>query len=379
AAALLLTQGPAATPTPTPAPTPTPTPQVTIGALMPLTGGLQSPGIGARDAIALAVEDANAMCKNVKFQVVVEDTGTDPIKALEKLQTLYARGVKVVIGPMSSGEVSAVRSFADQNKIIIFSPSSTSPLLALSGDWIYRIVPTDFAQAKAVVDLVKYLNIKKIVILYRRDAWGEGLKDAISKEAGAVGIQVVAAEGYDRDPKAFPTAIPPAIKKLSDALKTPESAALIFVTFEDDGLVAIREAAADPVLSKVRWIGTDGIAFSESLIKQVGREMAAGKLLGTTPSPDPKDPKYVEFKEKYKAKYGREAVAYDPYSYDAAMMIMQIICQLGSADPDKVRATLEQWGKDGKYTGVTGKVFLDENGDRAYPNYLIYGVVITDG
>ncbi|MFN7105727.1 MAG: ABC transporter substrate-binding protein, partial [Pyrobaculum sp.] len=208
---------------------------------------------------------------------------------------------------------------------------------------------------------------------------GEGLKDSIVKEAENMGIQVVAAEGYDPDPKAFPTAIPPAVKKLSDALKTPDSAALIFVTFEDDGIIAIREAAADPVLSKVRWIGTDGIAFSKSLIDQVGREMAAGKMLGTIASPDPNDPKYVEFKQKYRTKYGREAVAYDPYSYDAAMMLMQIICQLGSTDPDKVRAALEQWGKDGKYTGVTGKVFLDEKGDRAYPNYLIYGVVATDG
>jgi branched-chain amino acid transport system substrate-binding protein len=102
-----------------------------------LTGGLQSYGIGAKNAIELAVEDANKMCPNFEFKLLVEDTGTNPQQALQKIQTLYAKGARLIVGPMSSREVSAVKSFADMNKILIFSPSSTSPLLAIPGDWVY--------------------------------------------------------------------------------------------------------------------------------------------------------------------------------------------------------------------------------------------------
>ncbi len=348
---------------------------VYIGALLPLTGGLQTYGIGARDAVALALEDASKTCPKYKFEMILEDSGTDPVKAQEKLQAMYARGVRLVVGPMSSREVSAVKSFADGNKIIIFSPSSTSPLLALPGDWIYRMVPTDDAQARALVDLVKTLGLTKIVILYRNDAWGLGLKDAIEREASAAGVQVVASEGYDPDPKVFPTAIPAAVKKLSGALKTPD-AALVLVTFEDDGIVAIKAAAADPVLSKTRWIGTDGIAESKALASEVGKEMAAAKLLGTVASPDPNDPSFQKFRQEYVAKYNREPVAYDSYAYDAAMLLATIVCQLDTTDPEKVRTALEQWGREGKYTGVTGTVYLNENGDRAFPNYRIWGVVV---
>jgi branched-chain amino acid transport system substrate-binding protein len=353
---------------------------VYIGAALPLTGILQSYGIGAKNAVELAVEDANKMCPNFEFKLLVEDTGTDPQQALQKLQTLYAKGARLIVGPMSSREASALKSFADQNKILIFSPSSTSPLLAIPGDWVYRIVPTDLAQAMAIADLLKHLGIKRAVIIYRNDAWGVGLSNAIVDETKKLGIQIAASEGYDPDPKAFPTAVPEVIRKLSAALGQPGlDAAIIFVTFEDDGIAAVQAAAQDPVLSKVRWIGTDGFAYSEAMIKQVGKEMAAGKMLGTVVAPDPNDPKYQQFKQAYKARYGKDPVAYDPYSYDAAMMLAQIVCSIGTDDPVKVRETLEQWSKEGKYQGATGKVYLDAAGDRAYPNYVIWGVALEGG
>lgn len=353
-----------------------------IGAALPLTGGLQSYGVGVKNAVEMVVEDANKMCagKGIKFELLVEDTGTNPTQALQKVQTLYSKGARLIVGPMASSEVSAVKAFADQNHVIIFSPSSTSPFLAILNDWVYRIVPTDFAQAAAIAALMQKLGIKKAVILYRNDAWGLGLKDAITNESKKLVIQIVAAEGYDLDPKASPTAVSQAVNKLSAALGQPSTdAALVLVTFEDDDLVTIQSVAGDPVLSKVRWIGTDGFAYSDALIKQVGKEMAAAKLLGTIAGPDPNDPKYQEFKQRYKAKYGKDPVDYDPYGYDAVMMLMQIVCQLGTDDPDKVRATLEQWGRDGTYQGVTGKVYLDAAGDRAYPNYIIWGVVTEGG
>jgi branched-chain amino acid transport system substrate-binding protein len=61
------------------------------------------------------------------------------------------------------------------------------------------------------------------------------------------------------------------------------------------------------------------------------------------------------------------------------MMLMQIVCAIGTDDPAKVKEALEQWGREGRYQGVTGRVFLDAAGDRAYPNYIIWGVVLEDG
>jgi len=60
-------------------------------------------------------------------------------------------------------------------------------------------------------------------------------------------------------------------------------------------------------------------------------------------------------------------------------MLGEIMATIGTDDPDKVRATLEQWGKEGRYKGATGVVLLDENGDRANPNFLLWGVTSKNG
>ncbi len=49
---------------------------VYIGAALPLTSGLQSYGIGVKNAVELAVEETNKACPN--FHLLVEDTGTNP-------------------------------------------------------------------------------------------------------------------------------------------------------------------------------------------------------------------------------------------------------------------------------------------------------------
>lgn len=49
---------------------------------------------------------------------------------------------------------------------------------------------------------------------------------------------------------------------------------------------------------------------------------------------------------------------------------------IGTDDPDKVRATLEQWGKEGRNKGATGTVLLDENGAtlmNGKPQYIDIG------
>jgi branched-chain amino acid transport system substrate-binding protein len=383
--AYMASQGPSQTTTPT---TTTKTTQtttqttqtVTIGALLPLSGDLQSYGLGSQCAIKLAVQDANKMfaSKGIQFQVVVEDTKTDPNTALQMLQTLYSQGVRFVAGPMASSEVSATMNFAKQNHIIEISQSSTSPALAVPKPYIFRLVPTDFYQGNAIATLLKYLGIKRIVIVYRSDTWGQGLSAAIANDSAKYGIQVLGVHGYD--PSAIPASAQAAVQQASADLGSPSpDAALVLVTFESDGVAAAQAAANDPVLSKVRWFGTDGVAGSTVLVQQAGPALANAKFLATIAAPNPNDPHYVNFVQEYKQFCGQSPVAYDPYAYDAAMIIMEAIAKTGSTDPTVINSVLEQWGKDGTYVGVTGPVYFDQYHDRIYASYLIMGVAIVNG
>jgi branched-chain amino acid transport system substrate-binding protein len=108
--------------------------------------------MGENDKVALelAVSDVNewltSLGKPWRVKLIVEDTATDPKTALDKVQALHGRGVKIFIGPMSSAEVSEVKSYADANGLLIISQSSTSPALSIPNDSILRFCPTDAAQ-----------------------------------------------------------------------------------------------------------------------------------------------------------------------------------------------------------------------------------------
>lgn len=357
---------------------------VKIGVLAPLTGGLATQGIGMKNAVQLALEDINSMCRSVKFEIVVEDTATDPNKAVEKISTLYGQGIKAIVGPLSSAETAAVRTFSTMNKIIVISPTSVALSLALPREqrpYLFRMSPTDDQMADAFVTVLKNLEIKKIAILYRRDTWGEGQSRLIRERAANASIRVLALESYDPTPAAFPLGIPAAIDRLSKAVNSSSpDTALIILGFEDDGILAIKTAAQDPVLGRIRWFVNDAIILSDSVLRQVGNVMVQHKTLSIVRGGgNPNDPNYQNFVKKFKDKYGIEPGVFDIYSYDSAMMLMQAICQIGADDPDKIRAVLEQWGREGTYAGLTGKVFFNQYNDRTYVTWDVYSLRASDG
>ena len=126
--------------------------EIPIGALLPLTGVLASFGQNNKVAAEIAVEEVNDFLEKIgagwRLKLYVEDTETKPSVALEKLMALHSKGVKVVIGPMASSGVKALKEYADSNKILVVSPSSTSPALAIPDDYIFRFPPTDELQGK---------------------------------------------------------------------------------------------------------------------------------------------------------------------------------------------------------------------------------------
>jgi branched-chain amino acid transport system substrate-binding protein len=57
--------------------------------------------------------------------------------------------------------------------------------------------------------------------------------------------------------------------------------AVVIVSFEDDGIVVLKAIGQDPVLSKARLIGTEGMALSPILIQEAGDVMVRGRMVGT--------------------------------------------------------------------------------------------------
>ena len=120
---------------------------IQISALLSETGGLSYIGLSSKAALEIAIAEINQdfSSKNspYRFELKVYDTQLNPTLAVQAMQSIAASGCKLVIGPLSSSEVAAVKPIADSLGIIVVSPSSTANSLSIANDMVFRFVPGD--------------------------------------------------------------------------------------------------------------------------------------------------------------------------------------------------------------------------------------------
>ncbi|MEM4971044.1 MAG: ABC transporter substrate-binding protein [Sulfolobales archaeon] len=354
--------------------------EILIGALLPLSGDLASEGPLNRVAAEMAIEDLNSYVKAlglpITFRLLVEDSATDPTTALNKLQSLYARGVRAVVGPMTSAEVRNLKSYADGNKIVICSQSSTAPDLAVP-DYIFRDVPNDRYQGRALARLMYDYGIRYVYILYRNDAWGKGLADATAARFKEIGGTVLASVGYDPKKGDFSSELGAAASTVRDAINRygASKVGVLLISFEEGGVITAQAGGYSELMS-VTWFGSDGTALNSKILEQAGTQLAKVKHLATIFAPT-QSPKFMDFVNRFKSRTGEYPGTYPATAYDCVWLLGLAIIQAGKYDGEAIKNAMIPVSRT--YFGVSGWTILDDNGDRAGGDYDVWAVVIKDG
>jgi len=362
---------------------------ILIGALLPLTGVLSSYGENDKVALELAVSDVNewltSLGKPWRVKLIVEDTATDPKTALDKVQALHGRGVKIFIGPMSSAEVSEIKSYADANGLLIISQSSTSPALSIPNDSILRFCPMDVAQGAAIARIMWDRGIRYLVPVWRGDTWGDGLKefsvkafDKILKASGQAG-GIDSGIRYDPAAKEFSAEAAKLASIVDGAVKSygKDKVGVLVISFEE--VAAIFAASkAYPILSEVKWQGSDGTAGTAVLIEDKSLAEFSVKVSFYNTIGSPGASPYTDRVKSYVyGKLKREPEAYAYFAYDALWAIALALDSVGKYDGVAVRNAIPQILKH--YMGASGFFSLDENGDRATGDYDILAIKLVAG
>ena len=172
-----------------------------IGALLPLTGTSSSTGEEAEASLRLAVDDVNNQFAKAglptRVGLIIEDTKTDPAVAVEKLEDLASKGIRIVIGPSTSAAVAAVKEYADENDILIVSSSSTAPSLAIPNDNVIRFVPDDTHQAEILAKQMWDEGKRVVIPIWRTDVFGNNLQSALKESFESLGGKMLDGVGYD--------------------------------------------------------------------------------------------------------------------------------------------------------------------------------------
>jgi len=360
--------------------------EIKIGALFSISSGWTTLGVNSKTALEIAETQINTYLASLNSQYtvnfIIEDTELDPAKALEKLKSLKAQGVQIVVGPQSSAEVNAIKSYADSNDILIISQSSTAFSLAVQGDNIFRLCPDDIHEGEAVANLMYSDGITAAVSISRNDAGNLGLQSATKNHFELIGGNIIPGVTYEASTTDF--------TETAAALKAAVTAAIalhgqaktaVYLTAFDEAANLFSAIKDDPVLTSVKWYGSDGVALSNALIVNNDAAVFANTVNYLNPIfglDNAAADKWQPLMAQIKAVTGIEVDAFTLAAYDAAWLAFQTYVATDFSGSFSSMKSVFPFIAN-SYYGTSGWTSLNEAGDRKYGNFDFWGICSESG
>ena len=321
---------------------------VAIGAVFPLSGQVAFYGTESRDGALLAIEQTNAAggLLGKKLTLLAEDDEGDGAKSVNAFTKLTTRDkVSFVIGSSTSGATMAMTSLAQQNKIILISPSATNIDVTKAGDYIFRACFIDPFQGVVGADFAyDTLKSRRGAILYDAGAdYNTGLAAAFRQEFKNVGGQIVADEAYQTGDVDFNAQVTRIRAANPDVVYLPN--------YYNDVALQAKQLRAQGV--NCALVGGDGW---DSLIDNAGDEALNG-FWSAGFAADTTDPKGVAFVKAYQARFNKSASQFAALGYDTMMLVIDGIKAAGTFDTSKVKDAMAKL--NGSY--VTGNIRFDSD------------------
>jgi branched-chain amino acid transport system substrate-binding protein len=315
--------------------------------------------------------------------VTVADTKLDPAEALRQMQRLAGLGIKLFIGPQSSAEVQVLRDYANRNGLLLISQSSTASSLAIPGDNVFRFCPDDTAEAVALTALLQADGVRAVVPMWRADAGNQGLRNSLQADFTAAGGTVTSGVEYTTTTSDFTADLQALKAQVNQMLQThPAGQVAVYLAAFDENVAIFHQARTDPVLSSVRWYGSNGTAQSAALVGDPSAAQFAAERGYPCPIfglDDATAQRWQPIAQEIHTCCGITPDAYALAAYDAFRVAANSYASLGGSwgtgSADALRAAFVQ--EANRYTGITGPTALNAAGDRSYGIYDFWAVGLS--
>jgi branched-chain amino acid transport system substrate-binding protein len=358
--------------------------EIKLGFLGSLTGRLATYGENELTAAEFAASQVNTLLQDAgmdwTIKIVAEDTQTKPDICLTKVELFNSQGITLLIGPLSSAEVLAIKNYCDSNKILAISQSSTVPSLSIEDDYIFRFAPTDVVQGRAIARMIWDDGVEYVIAVTAQDAWGEELRDTTKERFVELGGTWWTEQiDYDVEATEFSTEVSNLATQVQNAITAhgAENVGVLCIGFEEVAQF-FTDAVAYPVLSTVNWYGSDGTALSGAILEST----TAANFSITTGFPNtifkPSEEATTKFeavRQNNLAVLGREPDSYSYACYDIVWAYALALMTVDTYDADAVKDVLPTVAKS--MLGALGWINLDEQGDLEKKDYNIWKVEET--
>ena len=348
---------------------------VQIGALVPITGEGSSHGQDIRATLDLAEFEINRYLQERdaewELEIVIEDSATSPVIALDKLTAIKAHGIDLVVGTYSSAELRNVIGYATSNNMLLISYASTAPSLGIPGDNIFRFIPDSTKQAPVNARFFDDMGITHVIPFWRGDAWGDGLVNATKDRFEMLGGVFHDGIRYNPEAVEFSTEVA-LLSDLVDGLAAEvgrDRIGILLLTFSE-GVNVAQSAYYYENLADLEWVGSDTLINVGGLgSDRISSEFFDSQISVTLLAP-PENQVHDRVAAYVLETVGREPIVYSLTAYEAAWALGLSLYAADSTDPERIAAALP--GVLEKRQGVFGRIVLNEAGDLDTSTYEIW-------
>ncbi|MBP2639337.1 MAG: braC 2 [Firmicutes bacterium] len=324
---------------------------VKIGFVGPLTGGNAAIGVGMKNAVDLAVKQANASGKLAyKIELVAVDDAGDPTTAVNAANKLIAdKGVVAVVAHFNSGAALATVPIFHKNGLPAVIAAAIHNDITKDGfKEITRVITAADVQNEIAGNVAaKDWGLKKYAVIHDKTDYGKTNAEQFIASVKNNGGEIISFDGVSVGQQDF-------------------SALLTTIKSKNPDMVFFGGVATEAALIK-RQMGElqmNAIFMSDSGIlsdtfNKIAGPAADGTLAHGIGKPLEDLPGGKDFMKAYTdAKYAEPHEAYAPFAYDAANIIIKA---LEKAGPDRAKMAEAIRGITG-FQGILGETAFDDKG-----------------
>lgn len=319
--------------------------------LVPLSGNQAALGQSLLNAAQLAVYDAGGET----FALLPFDTGDNAETARKAASEALAQGANLIIGPVFTGSVEAVKPIARMANAPVLALSN-NPALGDPNTFVLGLAPG--GEVKRILSFASLRGIRRIAVLVPRNAYGQAIEASLREALSDNGQMLVFTQRYA--PGADATLV---TKELTGALTAAGGAEALLVPEGGAMLPTLAQSFAATglaiqILGTSQWQGVD-----------------LSRLPGLNGAYYPNIPpeSIAGFAKRYTETYGQNPTTLASLAYDATALA----ALLGGKGFDPAQLT-----DPNGYKGAAGPFRLMKNGsvERALAVYQVTpaGTVLVD-
>lgn len=335
-------QAPQPTPTTAPAPTGersiTPGQPVKVALLLPTTGRAATAGQDLLNAAQLALFDVG----DSSLQLIIKDTGDSQEGAAVAMQQAVNEGAQLVLGPLFSSQIDAVRPLAEANNINVISFSNDESK-ASGNIFVMGLSPRE--QARRIVAYAAGQGYSSIAVIAPNTPFGSASLAGAREGANSSGAVIVSTVFYNTDK----------VNLAEEVQQLDPSANAIFAPDTAKRLIGLA-----PLLA-YRDFGGGNVKF-------LGSALWDDPLIGTEPNligawfPAAAPASWQTFKERYNQAYGKEPLRIAGLGYDGVALAALLVRKAQQGNINKAQATPGQWPGLDRNTLTAGTGFSGIDG-----------------